>query len=292
MLFWFLIAAMTAAAVFSVLWPLGARRAIAAPANADLLVYRDQLAELDHDRARGLLAEPEAEAARVEIARRLINVAKKNAGNETGAGSLMRRRLASLTALAVVPAALLFYLSLGSPYLSEVTPRPATTAASEQVALLLARIEKHLAEHPDDGKGWEVVAPVYTRLDRTEDAVKARANALRLLGETAERQADLGEALVADARGVVTADARKAFTRADALEAGQPKARFFLGLAAAQDGRKDDAEKIWRELVTGAPQDAPYLPAVREALEQLRGSQGQGNREQENQGQENQRNVK
>ncbi|HWK88190.1 MAG TPA: c-type cytochrome biogenesis protein CcmI [Xanthobacteraceae bacterium] len=278
MLFWFLIAAMTGAAVFSVLWPLGARRAAAAPANADLMVYRDQLAELDHDRARGLLAEPEAEAARAEIARRLIGVAKKNAGRETSIGSPMRRRLAGLAALTVVPAvALLFYLSLGSPYLSEVNPRPAVTTASEQVAMLLARIEKHLAEHPDDGKGWEVVAPVYTRLDRTEDAVKARANALRLLGETAGRQADLGEALVTDARGVVTADARKAFARADALEAGQPKARFFLGLAAEQDGRKDDAEKIWREMLNSAPQDAPYLPAVREALEQLRANRGQRN---------------
>lgn len=273
MLFWFLIALMTGAAVFAALWPLGARRMAAVPANADLLVYRDQLAELDHDRARGLLAEPEAEAARVEIARRLIDAAKKNVG-ETSAGSPMRRRLAGLAALIAVPAvALPFYLSLGSPYLSEVTPQPAATAVSDQVAMLLARIEKHLAEHPDDGKGWEVVAPVYMRLDRTEDAVKARANALRLLGETAERQADLGEALVADARGVVTAAARKAFARADELEAGQPKARFFLGLAAQQDGRKDDAEKIWRELLAGAPQDAPYLSAVREALEQLRGSQ-------------------
>jgi cytochrome c-type biogenesis protein CcmH len=279
MLFWFLIAAMTGAAVFSVLWPLGARRATAAPVNADLLVYRDQLAEIDRDRARGLLAGPEAEAARVEIARRLIDVAKKSADNETGAGSPMRRRLAGLAALTVVPAAaLLFYFSLGSPYLSEVRPQPAATAASEQVAMLLARIEKHLAEHPDDGRGWEVVAPVYMRLDRTEDAAKARANAMRLLGETAERQSDLGEALVADARGVVTAEARKAFARADALEAGQPKARFFLGLAAAQDGRKDDAEKIWRELLAGAPQDAPYLPAVREALEQLHGDQGRENR--------------
>jgi cytochrome c-type biogenesis protein CcmH len=278
LLFWFLIALMTGAAVFLVLWPLGARRMAAVPANADLLVYRDQLAEIDHDRARGLLAEPEAEAARVEIARRLIGVAKKSADPEMDTGSPVRRRLASLAVLTVVPAAaLLLYFSLGSPYLSEVSPRPAVTPASEQVAMLIARIEKHLAEHPDDGRGWEVVAPVYARLDRTEDAVKARANALRLLGETAERQADLGEALVADARGVVTAEARKAFARADALEAHQPKARFFLGLAAAQDGRKDDAEKIWRELLAGAPQDAPYLPAVREALEELRGDQGRGN---------------
>ena len=274
MLFWLLIGLMTGAAVFSVLWPLGMRRAAAVSANADMLVYRDQLAEVDHDRARGLIAAPEAEAARVEIARRLIGVAKKRS-DAPNAGSPMRRRLASLVALTVVPAvALLFYFSLGSPYLSEVSPRPVTATGSEQVAMLLARIEKHLAEHPDDGRGWEVVAPVYLRLDRTEDAVKARANALRLLGETAERQADLGEALVADARGVVTAEARKAFARAGELQAGEPKAHFFLGLAAEQDGRKDDAEKIWREMLAAAPPGAPYLPAVREALERLRANQG------------------
>jgi cytochrome c-type biogenesis protein CcmH len=100
--------------------------------------------------------------------------------------------------------------------------------------------------------------------------VKARQNALRLLGETAERQANLGEALVANANGVVTADARKAFDRAITLDNKEAKARFFLGLAAKQDGRKEEAEKIWRELAAGAPADAPYLPAVRAALERLK----------------------
>ncbi len=136
--------------------------------------------------------------------------------------------------------------------------------------MLLARVENHLAEHPDDGRGWELLAPLYLRMGRAADAVNARGNALRLLGETADRQADFGEALVADANGVVTANARAAFERAIALDGKQPKARFFLGLAAEQDGRKADAEKIWQELAANAPPDASYLPAVRAALERLK----------------------
>jgi len=136
--------------------------------------------------------------------------------------------------------------------------------------MLLARVENHLAEKPDDGRGWELLAPLYLRLGRTADAVKARANALRLLGETAGRLADLGEALVADANGVVTANARAAFDRATALDGNQPKARFFLGLAAEQDGRKHEARKIWQALAASAPADAPYLPAVRAALERVK----------------------
>ena len=58
-----------------------------------------------------------------------------------------------------------------------------------------------------------MVGPVYMRLGRYDDAVKARRNALRLLGPTAGREADLGEALTGAADGVVTAEAKQAFDR-------------------------------------------------------------------------------
>jgi cytochrome c-type biogenesis protein CcmH len=273
MLFWFLLALMTGVAVFSVLWPLGFRHSKGIPASAaDAAVYRDQLAEVANDRARGLIADSEAEAARIEIARRLIGTSKQDPNESRNESSLARKRAAAILALAGVPlAALLLYLSLGSPELPEATPADRVISSGHpDVAMLLARVENHLAEKPDDGRGWELLAPLYLRLGRTADAVKARANALRLLGETADRQADLGEAMAADANGVVTAAARAAFDRATSLDNKQPKARFFLGLAAEQDGHKDEARKIWQALAAGAPTDAPYLPAVRAALERLK----------------------
>lgn len=272
MLFWSLLALMTGVAVFSVLWPLGFRHSKSTSADAaDAAVYRDQLAEIAKDHARGLIADAEAEAARIEVARRLIGTAK-DASEIRNEPSLARKRVAAILALAGVPlTALLLYLSFGSPELPEATPDDRViSSAHPDVALLLARVENHLAEKPDDGRGWELLAPLYLRLGRTADAVRARANALRLLGETAERQADLGEALVADANGVVTSNARAAFDRATLLDSNQAKARFFLGLAAEQDGQKEEARKIWQALAAGAPADAPYLPAVRAALERVK----------------------
>ncbi len=272
MLFWFLLALMTGAAVFSVLWPLVRRRSNVISENAaDVAVYRDQLAEIKNEQARGLIAEPEAEAARTEIARRLMAAANRPEQGEDKS-SRWRRRTAAISALVGIPAAaLLLYLSVGSPGLPGVTPSDRVISSTHpDIAMLLARVENHLAEHPDDGRGWELLAPLYLRMGRAADAVNARGNALRLLGETADRQADFGEALVADANGVVTANARAAFERAIALDGKQPKARFFLGLAAEQDGRKADAEKIWQELAANAPPDASYLPAVRAALERLK----------------------
>ncbi len=113
---------------------------------------------------------------------------------------------------------------------------------------MVAQVEAHLAKNPNEGRGWEVVAPIYLRMGRFDDAVKARRQALALNGATAERQAGLGEALTAAANGIVTAEALAAFKAALALDADHVKARFFLGLAAEQDGRVERSGAIWRAL--------------------------------------------
>jgi cytochrome c-type biogenesis protein CcmH len=110
------------------------------------------------------------------------------------------------------------------------------------------------------------VAPVYMKLERYDDAVKARRNALDLLGESADRQVDLGEALTAAANGVVTGEAKATFDRAVAIEASHFKAMYYLGLAAQQDGNAAEAGRIWRDLIAKAPPTAPWLSVVRQSL--------------------------
>ena len=271
MLFWPLFALMTAAAVFAVLWPLSRRRENPDPAReTGLAVYRDQFAEIERDRARNLIDEAEAKFAGVEVGRRLLAAADNIA--DFSQNSIARRRAVALIALAGIPVvALGLYLQLGSPDLSgaPLSSRLAAAPENQDIALLVRRVESHLAEQPDDGRGWEILAPIYLRLGRANEAAKARENALRLLGSNADREVDLGEALVAEANGVVTADARAAFERANVLDARHPKARFFLGLAAEQDGRLQDAKTIWQSLVNDAPEGAPWLGVVRTALERL-----------------------
>ena len=76
---WFVFALMTAAAVFAVLWPLG-RRSQLQTGGTEAAVYRDQLAEVDRDLAGGLIGASEAEAARVEISRRLLAASTMRSG--------------------------------------------------------------------------------------------------------------------------------------------------------------------------------------------------------------------
>ena len=110
-----------------------------------------------------------------------------------------------------------------------------------EIEAAVAAVEARLIAKPDDGKGWAVIAPVYMRLERYADAAHAYAEALRLLGEDPLRRSAYGEALVAAAGGVVTDEARQAFDRALTEQPGQPQARFYVALAAEQDGKKADA---------------------------------------------------
>jgi cytochrome c-type biogenesis protein CcmH len=268
MALWFPLALMTAAAVFIVLWPLG--RARLAPSGSDLAVYRDQMRELDRDRSAGLIGAAEADAARVEISRRLLAAADAQSALSTPPAPWRRRFTAGAALVALPVGAVALYLALGFPGLPD-QPLAARAIGPENrsIAALVAQVEDRLERNPQDGRGWEVIGPVYMRLGRFDDAVKARRNAVRLLGATPAREGDLGEALVAAANGVVTAEAKAAFDRALALDARDPRAKFFAGLAAQQDGKNAEAAAIWNDLLAHAPADAPWANVVRESLARL-----------------------
>jgi cytochrome c-type biogenesis protein CcmH len=265
MVLWLVLALMTAAAILAVLWPLSRRAALRT--GSDVAVYRDQLEEIDRDRTTGLIGEREAEAARVEVSRRLIAAA--DATPPASNDAPWRRRAAALIALIVLPLGVAsLYLELGSPDLpgQPQAERSAEPPGERSIAELVGRVEAHLEQNPEDGHGWEVIGPVYMRLGRYDDAVRARRNVLRLLGGNAEREADLGEALTGKANGVVTAEAKEAFDRAIALDANDIRSHYFVGLAAEQDGRPKEAAKIWRDLLAQAPADASWAGSVRESL--------------------------
>ena len=277
MTLWFLFALMTAVAMFAVLWPLGRGTRTPLRAGSDLAVYRDQLDEVARDRAAGLIGEAEAEAARVEVSRRLIAAADAAQPEAApGGGERFRRRAAAVLVLVALPAiAAALYLTLGSPQLhgQPLASRDMTPLQDRPLDRLVAQVEEHLAQNPDDGRGWEVVGPVYMRLGRFEDAVRARRNALRINGASAVRESDLGESLMAEANGVVTAEAKAAFERALAADANNFRARFSLGVAAYQEGQTGRAVAIWRDMLKDIPPASPWIPMVRETLASIEGTE-------------------
>lgn len=253
-------AALAAIAAIALLAPLyrGRRDSIAAGAPA-LAIYRDQLAEIDRDVASGTIAAGDAEAARTEIARRLIRAGSEAEPANRGGGRAVT--LAAIAIIAMPIAAFALYLSLGTPEYPD-QPLASRAPSANDIATLIAAVETRLAADPDDGRGWDVIAPVYLRLGRAADAATAYANAIRILGTTADREMGLGESLTAAAGGTVTPEARAAFARAADLAPTDARPRFYLALALQQDGKRDEALAAWRALRVDAPEGADWIPLV------------------------------
>src|SRR5262252_4049008 len=116
MMLWSILAVMTAAALGAVIWPLARTRALQA-AGSDLAVYRDQLEEIERDRADGRIGHDEFEAARVEVSRRLLGAANAAVPGTPEPVPGGRRRIAALSgAIVAIPLiAGLLYTLLGSP---------------------------------------------------------------------------------------------------------------------------------------------------------------------------------
>ncbi|MFN4142277.1 c-type cytochrome biogenesis protein CcmI [Aestuariivirga sp.] len=270
---WIVFAVMTAAAMAVLLLPL--LRSGAAPesddrAAHDRAVFRDQLAELDRDLARGTIGPAEAEAARNEISRRLIAAAGTPAAGKKGRGT---PALALAAALLVPLVALPLYLKAGSPGLPDVplARRMAEAESKGDFDALIVKVEQHLAQAPDDVEGWKVLAPAYARSLRWPDAAEAYRNIVRLSPQDAMAHADYGEALVMANQGMVPAAAQELFTKALELDPQLPKARFYGALALKQEGKREEAKAAFDAFLKDTPADAPWRQMLLAEIQDLEG---------------------
>jgi cytochrome c-type biogenesis protein CcmH len=271
MVLWPILTLMTVAAVIAVWWPLS-RRQKSVRSGSDIAVYRDQLDEIDRDEAASLIGAIEAEAARVEVSRRLIAAAETakaaSAVAAPGPAGFYRRATLAVAIVLLPLGAAATYFTLGSPNLVPVSMDAATGGQPLPggVENIVAEVETYLESNPGNGRGWELLAPVYLRLGRFDDAVKARRNALEIFGPDAARLGDLGEAIVMASNGVVTPEAKSLFERANATDAEDVMAQYYLGLSAKQEGRRDEALKRWNALASGAREGAEWLPLIKNAI--------------------------
>ena len=202
--------------------------------DGELAIYRDQLAEIERERAAGTLPESEAAAARIEIERRILAAGDHAPSRRPGADATLHRLLPPALALAIPLLALGLYLQVGRPGLpaapfvaGKQPPAADRRAALRRKALAAARAR--VAAQPDD-----------------PDALSA-----------------LGEALTLEADGTVTPAAVEAFTKALAAQPDDPRALYYLGLHEAQTGDSRAALARWQELEAKSPPDAPFLPMLR-----------------------------
>ena len=287
--FWLIVAALTLFAG-ATLWRAG-RRAAPGGTDADMRLYRDQLAEVERDLARGTVTEPEAERVRTEVARRLLEADRRMQAGDApaaqGGGAVLGGVLAVALAGGVAG-----YLWLGAPGYPDLPvavrieraaeiaanrpgqaemagpERPLADPTNPADAQLVADLRRAVAARPDDLAGLQLLAEQESRLGNDAAAGAAQAGVIRLKGADASAadHAILADLLVRAADGYVSPEAEAAVTAALALDAGNGLARFYEGLMQAQTGRPDLSFQTWRALLETSPDAAPWVPVIRERI--------------------------
>jgi cytochrome c-type biogenesis protein CcmH len=260
MVLWIGFAALAVAVTWALTRPLVASRsAPAADADSELAVYRDQLNEIETERSQGLIAGADADAARVEVARRLIRRAEEAQSRDIAdAARNARARRAVLYVAAAIPvAALSLYLGVGSPTLPGRPYAARLDAPIEQATAndLVAKVEAHLRANPNDGRGWDVLAPVYMRMGDFRQAADAFQQAIRLEGESPKRLAGFARASIMLDNGVVGEPARRAYEKLRTLNPKSIEPLVWLAIAKEQDGDLAGAAADYKALAAQEPED-------------------------------------
>lgn len=253
----------------------------AARAEYDLTVFRDQLKEIERDAAQGLLDAETAEAARLEVQRRMLAAdTELQAGSSAVAGSGGPRRLTAVLIGAGVPlAAAALYIVLGSPAQPD-QPFAARDLPAEQVAAqtaarpepnpemtaMVGRLADRLKDNPDDIEGWLLLGRSYISMERFADALSAFARARRVADGRTDVEIAYAEALILTGQMKVTDDAAAIFQAVRDKAPFDPKARYYLGLKKAQAGDVNGALQDWADLVAISSEDAPWVPVVRQQI--------------------------
>ena len=115
--------------------------------EANLAIFRDQLAELERERREGSLAEADFAQAKSELQRRLLEEVPALAAPATADGG---RRQTALALLVLIPlAAAAGYALLGEPRALDPLQRQARIAPEQIEAMLNSLVDK-LRKNPDD----------------------------------------------------------------------------------------------------------------------------------------------
>jgi cytochrome c-type biogenesis protein CcmH len=283
--------------------------------NPDANVYRDQLAEVDRELRDGLIGPDQADAARVEIKRRLLALDRTTLPTIRRLSSIERTFFGRTLALVSIVAAMGLYLFNGNPDVpaqprvagtlanqphqgGQFTPEalaaaglsnstapqgaqpaaaPASTAAPQLAGVdeMIERLAARLAKSPNDPDGWRMLGWSYAGTERFAESAEAYGKAIELTPKIATLHTSRGEVLVRAADGRVTPDASGSFTEALKLDVNEPRARFFLGLAKEQAGDKKAALADWIAVLTAAAPGEEWVPDLAARVAELGKELGQ-----------------
>ena len=266
--FWIVAGLLTASVVALLARPLMRK---AAPGDlgggTDLAVYRDQLAELEREKARGLVEAEQAASMETEISRRMLNAARS--AQPVAATTSPSRILTGIIAVLFPIGGLLIYLSVGQPDLPGMPLSARNVQQGQDPVKVLAAVDEirgRLKQSKDDLDRWVMVGEAYEKLGHPREAVEAFRTAKQIAPDDSGISAALGEALINADGGAVGEEAKKLFQSIPPDSESLPEARYYIALSAAQAGDMKTALRGWQSLLADSPADASWIEPTRQRI--------------------------
>jgi cytochrome c-type biogenesis protein CcmH len=252
----------------------------ASPAHGgvNLVIYRDQVRELDADLAAGTLSQAQHQSAKTELERRVLEESGGSGAVPHEAASGGERWVVVAVVIAVPLLTISLYLLLGKPHSVDDAQIKSEAAAPQvtqaQIESMVANLAKKLEAKPDDVEGWAMLGRSYATLRRFEDSRNAYAKAAALAPDNSELLTEYADVLAMTNGRSVAGEPEKVILHALKINPRNIKALALAGTAAFE--RKDYASAIiwWRQILPLVPADSPVARTALANISQAEGLSG------------------
>lgn len=263
-------------------------------ASKDLLIYKDQLIEVEKDLEKGILNKIESDAARIEVSRRILLADKRSKSENTITKNpkILSRLVTATIFLFILIGTFSTYAYIGNPTLKDMPLKSRLAQAQENRSNrisqenaellvpdenieapddyldLVSKLRSAMQDRPNDMQGLRLLALHEFRLGKYRSARKAHTQIINILGNkaTAKDFVDFAEVMIVATNGYVSPEAETTLRRALELTPNDGRARYYSGLSMAQNGRPDVALRLWENLLNEGPENAPWIPLIKDQI--------------------------
>jgi len=263
---WLVFAVLTACVILGITRSLRRASSSENAGASEVEAYKLQLQELDREEERGTLGREEAQQTRVEVSRRLLRASRQSLGASPKNSKAPNGAIAFVAVAAVISLGSIgAYVYYGKPSISDqpLEARLNAPLAEQSLDVQVANMERRLRQNPADAAGWAALASIYFKSGIFEKAAETYQKAVNAGGENESMLLGLAESLTFANDGFISEEAAQALKAALKRNPDSTRALFWSALLAEQDGKKADAEKIYRDLLA-----AKIHPALKKIVTQ------------------------
>ena len=236
----------------------------------NLLVLRDQLADLERDLKEGRIAELAYTQAREELERRALDHGVDTPRKFSTSGRQTLLALALVIGVPVTVGAL--YWTLGVP--GSVAPNSQVAApkdgehalSQEQIVAMVERLALRLQENPNDGAGWLMLARSYAVLGRYPESAAAFNRALGMLPPDAQHYADFADIVAMTQGKSLAGEPEKLVRRALEIDPRNIKALALSGTISFDRQDYPQAIREWRKVLEQLPEQSAVATGIQGSI--------------------------